>query len=58
MGTGLAGFGLFWEEIAAWSEQGGSLMPLVNIIPIDWTLGQGVKRRTVEKLPGVARQAS
>ena len=24
-------------------------MLLVNIIPIDWTLGQGVKRRTVEK---------
>ena len=30
---------------------------LINIIQIDWTLGQGVKRRTVEKLPGVARQA-
>ena len=49
MGTGLAGFGLFWEEIAAWSEQAGSWMLLVNITPIDWTLGQGVKRRTVEK---------
>ena len=24
-------------------------MLLVNITPIDWTLGQGVKRRTVEK---------
>ena len=57
MGTGLTGFGLFREGIAPCSEQGGSWMLLVNIIPIDWTLGQGVKRRTVEKLPGVARQA-
>ena len=57
MGTGLAGFGLFREGIAPCSEQGGSWMLLVNIIPIDWTLGQGVKHRTVEKLPGMARQA-
>lgn len=57
MGTGLAGFGLFWEGIAPCSEQAGSWMLLVNIIPIDWTLGQGVKRRTVEMFPGMACQA-
>ena len=57
MGTGLAGFGLFREGIAPCSEQGGSWMLLVNMIPIDWTLGQGVWRRIVEKPPGMARQA-